>query len=276
MEKKIELYETAEVSSEQIVEIATLFAKDDNSIMIVPDEMHRVKIRIALCISCGNVSKSKLTDIFISGTEDYNDFTSNGKNLYVIANEPTLIARLVNYALLCDLNLYGFYGVKQLSLTSLVTHSLDPVTELLNMTEVILGVLGTGITKKLIDRFIEATIKETDKSVVFLTCKDTTESIIHRVRGQSSNFENSFVSTVSTYSIHKLTNIFDLKSILLKYLSKKDCILFLDSPSSIYIPTDKTLSTFLKEMKDELKSITSHNLRIIYTENVNFTVNSGK
>ena len=49
MEKKIELYETAEVSSEQIVEIATLFAKDDNSIMIVPDEMHRVKIRIALC-----------------------------------------------------------------------------------------------------------------------------------------------------------------------------------------------------------------------------------
>ncbi len=273
MEKKIELYETAEVSSEQIVEIATLFAKDDNSIMIVPDEIHRVKIRIALCLACDDVNKSKLTDIFIS---NYDSFSNGEKNIYVIANDNAPIVTLINYALTHKLNLYVFYGVKQLPLTSLAPHSLDSITDLLNTTEVILGVLGTGITKKLIDRFIEATIKETDKSVVFLTCEDTTESIINRVRGQSSNFENSFVSTVSTYSIHKLTNIFDLKSILLKYLSKKDCILFLDSPSSIYIPTDKTLSTFLKEMKDELESITSHNLRIIYTENVNFTVNSGK
>ena len=267
MEKKIELYETGEVSSEQIVEIATLFANDDNSIMIVPDEMHREKIRMALCLSCDNVNKSKLTDIV---TSNYDSFINGEKNIYVIANDNAPIVTLINYALTHKLNLYGFYGIKQLTIQSLLATDLDCTTE------VILGLPHTGKTEKLIDRFIEATKKEIDKSVVFLTCEDTTDSIINRVRGQSSNFENSFVSTVSTYSIHKLTNIFDLKSTLLKYLSKKDCILFLDSPSSIYIPTDKTLSTFLKEMKDELKSITSHNLRIIYTENVNFTVNSGK
>ena len=267
MEKKIELYETAEVSSEQIVEIATLFANDDNSIMIVPDEIHRVKIRIALCLACDDVNKSKLTDIV---TSNYDSFINGEKNIYVIANDNAPIVTLINYALTHKLNLYGFYGVKQLTIQSLLATDLDCTTE------VILGLPHTGKTEKLIDRFIKATKKEIDKSVVFLTCEDTTDSIINRVRGQSSNFENSFVSTVSTYSIHKLTNIFDLKSILLKYLSKKDCILFLDSPSSIYTPTDKTLSTFLKEMKDELKSITSHNLRIIYTETVNFTVNSGK
>ena len=267
MEKKIELYETGEVSSDQIVEIVTLFANDDNSIMIVPDEMHREKIRMALCLSCDNVNKSKLTDIV---TSNYDSFINGEKNIYVIANDNAPIVTLINYALTHKLNLYGFYGIKQLTIQSLLATDLDCTTE------VILGLPHSGKTEKLIDRFIEATKKEIDKSVVFLTCEDTTDSIINRVRGQSSNFENSFVSTVSTYSIHKLTNIFDLKSTLLKYLIKKDCILFLDSPSSIYIPTDKTLSTFLKEMKDELKSITSHNLRIIYTETVNFTVNSGK